>query len=428
MRRPAAASGRSDALAAGVTGLASLLLLLAVPVLAGFSGETASPALASAGWWWLIGVLAAQSVTIAMARAFPVTAVLAVTAVPLLAAWPAQGDAFGLTSLPVAVTVYRAAVAHPLTRLRVALALAVLVFAGAYATNQLLEPTGIGPGQAVVIALVQAVLVIGGPLIIALLVAARRAAREAQREELRALARERDAIVQAAIATQRTTMARELHDIAAHHLSGLALMAAAVDRQIETDPPAARAAVQQIRAQSTEVLDDLRRLVGLLREDGGNDGPATVAAIPELVEQLSANRSPIQLRVLGPGSDEGGARSCEPSTRLGASSRELGARLGPAAHLTAYRMVQESLTNAERHAAGAARMVEVDDRDTRAMVITVRNAPAAAAAAPGRDGFGLRGMLERAELIGAELSYGPVVDGGWQVQLTIPRTSAPEAT
>lgn len=410
MHRLAAVAGRRGALAALVTGLVTLVLLFVLPVLIALAGETASPALVSPGWWWLIALVAVQSVIIAGARSFPVVAVLAVAGLPMLAVWPAHGDAFGLASLPLVVTVYLAGLAHPWRRLRVPLTAAVLLFAGAYTWNQLLDPIGFGPGPAVAAGLLQAVLVVGGPLVIALMVAARREARQAHREELRALAGERDAIAGAAIAAQRTTMARELHDIAAHHLSALSLMAAAVDRQIETDPTAARAGVQQIRTQSSLVLDDLRRLVGLLREAGSDERPATLAAVPDLVQQLSTDERPITLTILG------------------SATESLGDRLGPAAQLTAYRMVQEALTNAQRHAPGAGRAVEIDERGEHAVVITVRNEPAATADPPGRDGFGLRGMRERAELIGAELSYGPVVDGGWQVQLTVPRTSAQEAT
>ena len=410
MHRLAAVVGRRDVLAALGTALVTLVLLLTLPTVVALSGETVSPGTGRAGWWWLVALLTGQAISVTVARTFPVLAVLAVTSLPLVAVGPAHGEAFGLTSFPVVVTVYLTGVRHSFARLRAPLAAGALLFAAAYAINQLLDPSGIGPGLAVGAALLQAVLVVGGALVIALMVAARRDAREAQREELRAVAGERDALVQAAIAAQRTTMARELHDIAAHHLSGLSLMAAAVDRQIETDPTAARAGVQQIRTQSSLVLDDLRRLVGLLREADDDERPAALAAVPELVQQLSTDELPIELHILG------------------ADTGVLGDRLGPAAHLTAYRMVQESLTNAQLHAPGAARSVEVDDHGDHAVVITVRNEPAASAAAPGRDGFGLRGMRERAELIGAELSYGPVVDGGWRVRLTIPRTSAQEAT
>ncbi|UFU08183.1 sensor histidine kinase [Ruania halotolerans] len=411
MHRLAALVHRQDLLVGVVTWLVAMVLVVALPSVAALAGEEMpATSLVNPTLWWLIGGLTAQAAVAAAARSFPFGAVLLVAAVPLLMVWPAHGAAFGLTSVPVLVTVYRAALTRPLTRLRWALAGTVVMFAVAYAANEMLAATGLGPGLVAAAALGQSIVVVGAPLLIALVVAARRDAREAHHKELRALASERDALVQAAIAAQRTTMARELHDIAAHHLSGIALMAAAVDRQIDSDPQAARTSVRLMRQQTSLILDDLRRLVGLLRAEGSEERPLTLAAVPELVDQLSADGQPIQVSILG------------------ADTSSLGDRLGPVAHLTAYRMVQESLTNARLHAPGAGRSVEVDDRGEHTVVITVRNEPAQSAAAPGRGGFGLRGMQERADLIGAELSYGPVVDGGWQVRLEIPRTSEREAT
>nr|WP_286189620.1 histidine kinase [Sanguibacter hominis] len=201
-------------------------------------------------------------------------------------------------------------------------------------------------------------------------------------------------------------MARELHDIAAHHLSGIAVMSAAIERQVTTDPAAAQEGVRQVRSQSTAVLRDLRRLVGLLREDDAAElGVEALAGVAELVAHASARGVPVELVTLPAG---GGPT--------------LAAGIGPLAQLTAYRLVQESLANASRHAPGAPCVVTLDGRDPAAVVVSVRND--AAAIPPERDtsgGFGLVGMRERAALTGAELSYGPEVDGGWDVTLRLPR-------
>nr|WP_247601822.1 sensor histidine kinase [Cellulomonas denverensis] len=193
-------------------------------------------------------------------------------------------------------------------------------------------------------------------------------------------------------------MARELHDIAAHHLSGIALMASAIDRQLESDPAAAREGLHQVREQSRVVLTDLRRLVGLLREDDPAETSAwSLASVPGLV------REPVMLRVWR-------------------GDRELGAGVGPLAQLAGYRMVQESLANARSHAPGAACVVEVDDRDGAACVLTVTNGPPSAPPVlSDGGGHGLRGMAERAELVGGDLRYGPTAEGGWQVWLRLPR-------
>nr|WP_277344786.1 histidine kinase [Cellulomonas sp. IC4_254] len=200
-------------------------------------------------------------------------------------------------------------------------------------------------------------------------------------------------------------MARELHDIAAHHLSGIALMASAIDRQITTDPEAARQGVREVREQSRVVLADLRRLVGLLRQDDGAETSAlTLAAVRDLVGADAV------LDVLPADADPGDG-------------------VGPLAQLAGYRMVQESLANARAHAPDAACRVTVDARAADVVVLTVRNGP------PGREpvpsehgGHGLRGMRERAELVGADLRHGPTPDGGWEVRLVLPREPRAEET
>ena len=240
-----------------------------------------------------------------------------------------------------------------------------------------------------------------------MLVRSRNDLREARHDEQQARAEQRDAQVEAAVSRERTAMARELHDIAAHHLSGIALMAAVVDRQIDTAPEEAHRGVQQVRAQSTAVLDDLRRLVGLLRDDSdGERSVQTLAAVPELVERAQA-QGPIELSVLT------------------ADGRLLGAGIGPLSQLALYRTIQEALTNASTHAPGASRIVDIDDSDDSHVVVTVTNAaPTVAGPHSVARGFGLVGMCERAELVGADLRYGRTPAGGWQVRASVLRETA----
>jgi signal transduction histidine kinase len=193
-------------------------------------------------------------------------------------------------------------------------------------------------------------------------------------------------------------VARELHDIAAHHVSSIALMSAAIERQIDTDPALAKRQVRQVREQSRVLLDDLRRLVGLLRRDAdAPDAIETLETIPTLVDTARATGRDVDLRVSGGGGD-----------------------IGPLAQLVAYRMVQEALANAGRHAPDAACTVELDGSASDLFVATVRNAPPASPAAPTREGFGLLGMRERAALVGGTLNAGADPDGGWTVRLTLP--------
>jgi signal transduction histidine kinase len=401
-----AAPHRADVVAAGVTWALAVAALLALPVLA--AAEPAEPldvpAAGAPGWWLVLGALTLQAGAVAWARANPRVALLAVATVPVLLSAVVPGSTAGLTSLAVVVTVYRAVVRVPVARVRAALVAVVLLLGvasgveAARVEDQPLLVLGAAVAQAV------GVLALG--LVPALVVASRRAVVAAQAGELRALAREQDALLATALATQRTEMARELHDIAAHHLSGIALMASAIDRQIGTDPDAARRGLREVRDQSRVVLTDLRRLVGLLREDDGAETSVlTLAAVPGLAA--------------GPG-----AGDAVTVTVLDGDG-PLGAGVGPLAQLAAYRTVQEALANARTHAPGAPCRVTLDDRAPDAVVLTVRNdAPAAEPAPSVHGGHGLRGMGERAALVGADLRHGPTPDGGWEVRLRLPRDRA----
>lgn len=208
---------------------------------------------------------------------------------------------------------------------------------------------------------------------------------------------------------ERTALARELHDIAGHHLSGIIVSAQAATTLTRSDPDRARAMMQGIQDDARTTLVDLRRTVGLLRSDdddpaGGPDRPSPtpdLAGISVLVDSARERGQVVDFRVTG------APRS-----------------LGPLTEATAYRMVQESLANAARHARGARSDVSVrfDDDEVEIVVANASTgaAPdAVAPAAPAQPGYGLSGMAERAELVGASLSTGPTSDGGWRNELTI---------
>ncbi|CAM5561639.1 histidine kinase dimerization/phosphoacceptor domain-containing protein [Streptomyces fimicarius] [Streptomyces griseus] len=116
-------------------------------------------------------------------------------------------------------------------------------------------------------------------------IAAQRATRAAQQETLAAVTRERDAKIGEALALERAAMARELHDIVGHRLSGISLMASVVARQTASAPGEARCGALEIRKQSNAILDDLRRLVGLLRGVGHQDeGVKSLDTLSGLIE------------------------------------------------------------------------------------------------------------------------------------------------
>ncbi|MDR6171898.1 histidine kinase [Curtobacterium sp. SORGH_AS_0776] len=435
----------TDLLVAAGTAVVTLGLLLGLPPLDAMDPDTAGtmgagpgfPDVGGTAWTLLAITLVAQSALLLGARRAPRSVLLAVGALPILLALVSTSAAFGLTALPVVVAVVLATLRVPLPRLWPAVAgSAVLVAVGTGITwahgsgamrSGVVSGLGASAGQGVL----QAVGAVGLPLVVTLIVRSRRelraarraesdartaaadartAAADARTAEAAALAREQDARVEAAVSRERAAMARELHDIAAHHLSGIALMSAVVDRQIDTDPDGAHEGVRQVREQSTAVLEDLRRLVGLLRDDTPAETVVeTVAGIVDLVE-AARTRSAVELTVQ-PG------------------DHPLADGIGPLTQLVAYRTVQEALANVALHAAGAPCRVTVDDRDPDHLTVRVENgvptAPSVGSSPSG--GNGLRGMRERAELVGARLQVGPTGDGGWTVELVTAREARPAA-
>jgi len=343
-------------------------------------------------------------VALLFARRQPGIVLCVVAAAPPAVAAATDEATFSLTRLALLVAGFLTGLPLPLRPSRSALIVsAVLLAVGEYVNT--IRATGLNWPAAAAESMLQTVATLGVPLLLGLLVAARRDAGVAHRRELDAVARERDALVAAAVAGERAAMARELHDIAAHHLSGIALMAAAVDRQIDSDPDAARRSVRQVRAQTRAVLDDLRGLVGLLRENSGDErGVETLATVAALVAERQAAGMVVEMRI-----------------QAADAARPLGAGVGPLAQLVAYRMVQEALTNAASHAPSAPCTVVLDDRAADAVVVSVTNGPADREKPSDNRGFGLIGMRERAGLVAAALTYGPTERGGWAVTLRIPR-------
>jgi signal transduction histidine kinase len=357
---------------------------------------------ADAAWWGVIALTLAQASALLWVATSSRTVLAAVALGPLIHALAVPGDTYTLTTVAVSFGVFWAALREPLRRLSTLLPLVGLLIAGSQTINDvrsgaLLDIATIGA------AVLQAIAVVGVPLAIALFIAARRETRSARSNELEALGRERDALIQAAVSRERIAMSRELHDIAAHHMSGIALLASAIYRQVDRDPEAAKRAAQQVRTQSTTVLDDLRRVIGLLREESeASRSVETLAAVRELVDLRRSAGTSVEFVLLS-------------------GSRELGAGIGPLAQLVAYRMVQEALANSAAHAPGANCVVEIDDRSLDSLSVLVENDGAHAPDPGPGGGFGLVGMRERAQLVGAELTYGATVAGGWEVRLTIPR-------
>lgn len=216
-----------------------------------------------------------------------------------------------------------------------------------------------------------------------------------------AYARTRD--IDEARAREREQLARDLHDTIAHHVSGIAIQAQAGRAVATSHPERATEALAVIEDAASRTLTELRTMVGVLRASEGVDfapGPG-VADLPRLAGQA-----------------EGGPRvDVELSGELDDLSPVVGAAL--------YRLAQESVTNARRHARYATRVAVRVVGDAEHVRLTVDDDGAVNTAGGGSSGYGLVGMRERARLLGGTFHAGPSAGGGWRVEAMLPRAGAP---
>jgi len=200
---------------------------------------------------------------------------------------------------------------------------------------------------------------------------------------------------------EREQLARELHDTVAHHVSGIAIQAQAGRAVAASDPERAVEALVTIEDAATRTLTELRTMVGVLRASQDTDfAPQPgVADLERLTRGLEA-RPQVQLTLSGELKD-----------------------LSPAVGAAIYRLAQESITNARRHARHATRVTVVVVGDAEGVRLTVDDdGEPSTAGSGGTAGYGLVGMQERTTLLGGTFQAGPTADRGWRVQATLPRT------
>jgi signal transduction histidine kinase len=220
---------------------------------------------------------------------------------------------------------------------------------------------------------------------------------QAQNLEQRRLGREQRAA--RAVAEERNRIARELHDVIGHSVSVMTVQASAVRRRLDASQEAEREALVTVERVGREALQEMRRMVGVLREDDGHadrEPPPGLAQIEGLADKIRAAGLPVDLTVTG-----------EPRPLPGGLD------------LTAYRLVQEGLTNALRHALHP-RGAEVEVRyDATALALSVRD-DGAGVPADVEAGSGLLGMRERVSVYGGDLVARPREGGGFELLATLP--------
>ncbi|MFF2371193.1 sensor histidine kinase [Agromyces sp. NPDC058110] len=218
---------------------------------------------------------------------------------------------------------------------------------------------------------------------------------------------------------ERETLARDLHDTVAHHVSAIAIQAQAGLAVADAQPDAAAAVLRTIESEASRTLDEMRAMVRVLRRDGepGELAPAPAAAdLRGLATPVPGAPGALEVAVVVDDDLDG---------------------LPPAIGGAVFRLAQEAVTNARRHATGATRVDVLARVDDLGVHLEVRDDGAPAASAhSARAGYGITGMIERATLLGGTCEVGPVGDGdgsggdeagakqgGWRVSAHVPRTA-----
>jgi len=220
----------------------------------------------------------------------------------------------------------------------------------------------------------------------------------------RRIVRDREVATREAVAAERAAIARELHDVVAHHMSVMVVQAGAARAVGARDPAAAAEALRQIEASGRTGLAEMRRLLEVLKaeEDGNGRVPQPgLARLGELLDAMRASGLPVEAVV------EGTPRA-----------------LSPGVDLSAYRIVQEALTNSLRHAAGASARVVVRYEPDAVELEIADGGPGPPEDPEASGGHGLIGMRERVQLFGGELEAGPRPGGGFLVRARLPSEPA----
>lgn len=202
--------------------------------------------------------------------------------------------------------------------------------------------------------------------------------------------------VDAAVADERARIAREIHDVVAHNVSMMVVQSEAADVLLDADPERARESLHSIGTAGRDSLVEMRRLLGMVRADASGRAPQPkLRDVAALAEQMRVAGLPVELNVQG-----------EPVA------------LAPGIELSAYRIVQESLTNALRHSdrSGTTVLIRYEAQSVE-LEIQDRGAGQPAAAAPGH---GLVGVRERVAMYGGVLEAGPVLGRGFRVRAVLP--------
>ncbi|GAA4236782.1 signal transduction histidine kinase [Streptosporangium album] len=332
----------------------------------------------------------------ALLRRRPLPALALLLAASAIASLPLGVGEIPLAQfLAVDVALYFIAATRPHRTGIIAVALALAVLAG-YLTTRLLFGWNVGTSAELAVAMTAVIAWLIGNSV-------HQAHEYAQRLSAQAAAQ--------AITDERLRIARELHDMVAHSIGIIALQAGAARRVIDTQPIRARDALGEIETAGRETLSGLRRVLGALRQAGPGQAPQAAPLDPELgladVDRLAATTAEAGVRV---------------DVRWRGERRPL----PPDIDMSAYRIIQEAVTNVVRHAGAPSCRVSIGYRDEELSIEILDSGPGRGRAGgsgygrAGGSGYGLVGMRERVGLLHGTFSAEPCPEGGFRVAARLP--------
>lgn len=344
---------------------------------------------------WIVATIALQTLPLAVRRRIPWLTLIAVTAGLVLYRHVEAELSLGPVFQAIALYTVGRHARQPWSRAAPVIA-AVGMLAPEYLGGRRGEPTRID------LVLLDAIIVVALYTAVWMLGSSQRRIR-ADADRLRRLAdqlrAEKEVSAQHAAAAERARIARDLHDIVAHHVSAIAVQARATAEIVTEDPRLASDGVQRIGATADAALEEMRRLVGLLATDGSDaDGAEpSLAHLDRLTDAVEAAGSRVEVR----------------------ADQACGA--APAAvQVSAYRILQEALTNVLKHA-GPTEIRIALCRVPSGLAVDVENGASPGGHRPvAGSGLGLVGMRERVAVFGGTLHAGPTPAGGWRVDATLP--------
>ncbi|MGJ9371772.1 sensor histidine kinase [Nesterenkonia sp. CF4.4] len=344
------------------------------------------------------GVLLVQALLLIICARFPGLVLAGITAADSALFILDPGNTSAGLAVPLAVYVLRRALPRRAAAQRIIpLGLVSMTIAAAIGSGGELVAAGEIP-----LGIARGLLLYLLPWVIAEVIIGRTQLVQALTERAEMAEREQELAARHAVQEQRTMIARELHDIAAHHLTGIIVSAQAASALTQTDPPGQRRYLQAVQSDARSALENLRRTVGLLRADEESTASraASLNDLPQVIEAALARGTRVQLH------ESGEAWS-----------------LGPVAGVVVIRGIEEALANIAKHASGAeARLTVRWEPHRLSLEITDDGAAGTAPTLPA-SGYGLTGLRERLALVHGTLEAG-ASGTGWRTAFSVPREHA----